>query len=73
MALLSYQKDKYRYEEEFEDKFSSLLLSQKILLAAFKKRKYAKGDLDLADKEFHEAIDFVNSNEREKPNKLATK
>lgn len=33
----------------------------------------AKENLDIADKEFHEAINFANSNESENPNNLAMK
>ena len=32
-----------------------------------------KENLDIADKEFHEAINFANSNESENPNNLAMK
>ena len=71
---MSFQKkSKYRYEEEFQIVFSSLLLRQKKLLDAYQKRKMAKENLDIADKEFHEAINFANSNESENPNNLAMK
>ena len=33
----------------------------------------AKENLDIADKEFHEAINFANSSESENPNNLAMK
>ena len=69
---MSYQKkNKYRYEEEFQIVFSSLLLRQKKLLEAYQKRKMAKENLDIADKEFHEAINIANSKESENPKKLA--